>query len=162
MAFITVSKITSCHARSTVLPIHDFSRCFPKCRGISFTFNTESGFALEVCVFPQMSGVVWQECNHGFFCVCVCVNESWHVEKAPSAPLQPQASWPAELPDTRKGPHRIPHGILRPLVSGTQLLPGVRFEHQISGYLPWKKRAFLQRILYPLKPRRVLPSQVCL
>jgi hypothetical protein len=30
---------------------------------------------------------------------------------------------PAELPDTRKGPHRIPHGILRPLVSGTQRLP---------------------------------------
>ena len=26
--------------------------------------------------------------------------------------------------------------ILRSLVSGTQLLPGVRFEHQISGYLP--------------------------
>jgi hypothetical protein len=29
---------------------------------------------------------------------------------------------PAESPDTRKGPHRIPHGILRPLVSGTQPL----------------------------------------
>jgi hypothetical protein len=26
-------------------------------------------------------------------------------------------------PNTRKGPHRIPHGILRPLVSGTQPLP---------------------------------------
>jgi hypothetical protein len=32
-------------------------------------------------------------------------------------------SLPAESPDTRKGPHRIPHGILRPLVSGTQRLP---------------------------------------
>ena len=30
---------------------------------------------------------------------------------------------PVESPDTRKGPHRIPHGILRPLVSGTQCLP---------------------------------------
>jgi hypothetical protein len=82
--------------------------------------------------------------------------------KAPSTPLEPRASLPAESPDTRKGPHRIPHGIPRPLVSGTQLLPGVWFKHQISGYLPCKKRAFLQRILYPLKPRRVLPSQVCL
>jgi hypothetical protein len=27
------------------------------------------------------------------------------------------------LPNTRKGPHRTPHGILRPLVSGTQRLP---------------------------------------
>jgi hypothetical protein len=44
-------------------------------------------------------------------------------EKAPSTPLEPQASLPAELPDTRKGPHRIPHGILRPLVSGTQRWP---------------------------------------
>ena len=34
-----------------------------------------------------------------------------------------RASWPAELPDTRKGPHRILHGILRPLVSGTQRRP---------------------------------------
>jgi hypothetical protein len=66
------------------------------------------------------------------------------------------------VPDTRKGPHRIPHGILRPLVSGTQLLPGVRFEQQISGYLPCKKRACLHRIFCPLKLRRELPSQVCL
>ena len=29
---------------------------------------------------------------------------------------------PAESPDTRKDPHRIPHGILIPLVSGTQRL----------------------------------------
>ena len=36
--------------------------------------------------------------------------------------LEPRATLPAELPDTRKGPHRIPHGILRPLVSGTQCL----------------------------------------
>jgi hypothetical protein len=41
----------------------------------------------------------------------------------PSAPLEPRASLPVELPDTRKGPHRIPHGILRPLVSGTQRRP---------------------------------------
>jgi hypothetical protein len=50
--------------------------------------------------------------------------------------LEPRATLPAESPDTHKGPHRIPHRILRPLVSGTQLLPGVRFEHQIPGYLP--------------------------
>ena len=76
----------------------------------------------------------------------------FHSTRAP-------ATLPAESPDTRKGPHRIPHGILRPLVSGTQLLPGVWFEHQISGYLPCKKRACLQRILCPLKLRRVLPSR---
>ena len=79
--------------------------------------------------------------------------------QTPSAPLEPRATLPAESPDTRKGPHRIPHVILRPLVSGTQLLPGVWFEHQISGYLPCKKRACLQRILCPLKLRRVLPSR---
>jgi hypothetical protein len=67
-----------------------------------------------------------------------------------------------DSPNTCKVPHRIPHGILRPLVSGTQLLPRVQFEHEISGYLPCKKRACLQRILCPLKLRRELPSQVCL
>jgi hypothetical protein len=30
--------------------------------------------------------------------------------------------WPGESADTRKVPHRIRHGILRPLVSGTQRL----------------------------------------
>ena len=37
--------------------------------------------------------------------------------------LEPRAILPAESPDTCKGPHRIPHGILRPLVSGTQRRP---------------------------------------
>jgi hypothetical protein len=53
--------------------------------------------------------------------------------QVPSGPHQHQGALPAESPDTCKEPHRIPHGILRPLVSGTQLLPGGRFEHQISG-----------------------------
>jgi hypothetical protein len=43
-------------------------------------------------------------------------------------------------------------------VSGTQLLPGGRFEHQISGYLPCKRRACKQRVLWPLKHRRELVS----
>jgi hypothetical protein len=38
-------------------------------------------------------------------------------------PLEPQSTLPADSPDTRKDPQRIPHGILRPLVSGTQCLP---------------------------------------
>jgi hypothetical protein len=44
------------------------------------------------------------------------------------------------LPNTRKGPHRTPHGILRPLVSGTQCLPqSNRMEpetavHREAGY----------------------------
>jgi hypothetical protein len=33
--------------------------------------------------------------------------------------LEHQVALPAESPSTHKGPHRIPHGILRPLVSGT-------------------------------------------
>jgi hypothetical protein len=82
--------------------------------------------------------------------------------QVPPTPLEHWGTLPAESPDTRKGPHRIPHGILRPLASGTQLLPGGRFEHQISGFLPCKKRACLQRIFCPLKLRRELLSQVCL
>jgi hypothetical protein len=38
--------------------------------------------------------------------------------QVPSGPLQYRGSLPAESPDTRKDPHRIPQGILRPLVSG--------------------------------------------
>jgi hypothetical protein len=34
-----------------------------------------------------------------------------------------RSTLPAESPNTHKGPYRIPHGILRPLVSGTQRLP---------------------------------------
>jgi hypothetical protein len=40
----------------------------------------------------------------------------------PSSPLQHRGALPAESPDTRKEPHRISHGILRPLVSGTECL----------------------------------------
>ena len=53
---------------------------------------------------------------------------------SPSAPLEPQGTLPADSPDTRTGPHRIPHGILRPLVSGTQRLPqSNRAEHETAG-----------------------------
>ena len=45
------------------------------------------------------------------------------LKSCPSAPLEAQDTLPADSPDTRKGPHRIPQGILRPLVSGTQHLP---------------------------------------
>jgi hypothetical protein len=44
------------------------------------------------------------------------------VTLGPSCPCQHQGSLPAESPDTRKDPHRIPHGILRPLVGGTEHL----------------------------------------
>ena len=36
--------------------------------------------------------------------------------------LQHRGALPVESPDTRKDAHRITHGILRPLVSGTQHL----------------------------------------
>ena len=164
-------------------------------------------------------------------CHAIFLASSLHQEnhwKCLAGWLEPRASWLAELPDTRKDPHRILHGILRPLVSGTQHRPqsnrmepetavhreegctgliwgtspfrstralgylasGVAWHPQgptqdstrdpktssewnttsarspvrtpESGYLPCKKRAFLQRILCPLKLRRELPSQVCL
>jgi hypothetical protein len=70
-------------------------------------------------------------------------NLAWSGAQVPSGPLQHQGSLPTESPDIHKDPHRIPHRILRPLVSGTQLLPGGRFKHQISGHLPCKRRACL-------------------
>ena len=40
----------------------------------------------------------------------------------PSGLFQHWGALPEESPDTRKDPHRIRHGILGPLVSGTQHL----------------------------------------
>jgi hypothetical protein len=47
-------------------------------------------------------------------------NPAWSGAQVPSGPLQHWGALPAESPDTGKDPHRIPHGILRPLVSQTQ------------------------------------------
>jgi hypothetical protein len=55
-------------------------------------------------------------------CWWKCVTEGWLLEFKTSGPLQHRGALPTESPDTRKEPHRIPHGILRPLVSGTQHL----------------------------------------
>jgi hypothetical protein len=46
-------------------------------------------------------------------------------------------------------------------VSSLHLQPGGRSERQISVYLPCKRRACLQRVLWPLRLRRELDSQVC-
>jgi hypothetical protein len=46
-------------------------------------------------------------------------------------------------------------------VNGTQLLPEGKSELQISGHLPCKRRACLQRVLWPLKLRTDLVSKVC-
>jgi hypothetical protein len=70
---------------------------------------------------------------HYFFIVCLslslpkkCLLYVFTVRKlltqVPSGTLQHRDSLPTESPDTFKDPHRIPHGILRPLVSGTQRL----------------------------------------
>jgi hypothetical protein len=88
-------------------------------------------------------------------------NPAWSRAQVPSSPLQHHGPWPRESADTCKDPHRTLHGILKPMVSGTQLLPGGRFKHQISGHLPCKRRACLQRVLWPLKLRIELVSQVC-
>jgi hypothetical protein len=61
---------------------------------------------------------------------------AWPGAQLPSTPLEPLGTWPAESPDTGKGPQRIPHGILRPLVSGTQHLPQSSVDHIVySVYL---------------------------
>ena len=46
-------------------------------------------------------------------------------------------------------------------VSGLHLLPAGRFELQISVHLPFTRRPCMQRVLWPLKFRRDLVSQVC-
>jgi hypothetical protein len=47
--------------------------------------------------------------------------------------LQHRDALPAESPDTHKHPHRISHGILRPLVSGTRhLLQSNRVEPETA------------------------------
>ena len=46
-----------------------------------------------------------------------------------------------------QGHQRTLHGIVGPLVSEKQLLPGGRFEHQISVHRFCKRRACLQRVL---------------
>ena len=49
-------------------------------------------------------------------------HKNYYEAQVPSGKLQHRGALPAESSDTRKEPHRIPLGILRPLVSGTQLL----------------------------------------
>jgi hypothetical protein len=44
---------------------------------------------------------------------------------------------------------------------GLHLRPWGRSECQISVHLPCKRKAYLQRVLWPLKLRRDLVSQVC-
>ena len=84
----------------------------------------------------------------------------------PSPRLEPRATLPAESPDTRKGPHRIPHGILRPLMSGTQRLPqSNRAEletavHREAGYpgLIWGTSPFRSTRAPGYLASRVLPN----
>jgi hypothetical protein len=49
-------------------------------------------------------------------------NKKTKKQKKQKNKLQHQGVLPAESPDTHKEPHKIPHGTLRPLVSGTQRL----------------------------------------
>jgi hypothetical protein len=53
----------------------------------------------------------------------VCKEEINNSLKKIQDRFEHRGTLPAESPNTRKGPHRIPHVILRPLVSGTQRLP---------------------------------------
>jgi hypothetical protein len=49
-------------------------------------------------------------------------NPAWAGAQVPSSPLQHQGALPSESLDTSKEPHRIPYGILRPLMTGTRHL----------------------------------------
>ena len=70
------------------------------------------------------------------------------------------------MPNTRKGPHGTPHGILRPLVSGTQRLPqSNRAEpesavHREAGYpgLIWGTSLFNSTPAPGYLASRVLPN----
>jgi hypothetical protein len=63
---------------------------------------------------------------------------------SPFCSTRARGALPVGSPNNRKGPHRIPHGILRPLVSGTQLLPGGRFDTRYLGTFP-ARREFAYR-----------------
>ena len=68
-------------------------------------------------------------------------NLDWSGAQVPSGPPQHQGSLPVESPDPRKDPHRIPNGILWPLVSETQGLlqlsrAGPRL-HQLGKQKRW-------------------------
>ena len=52
----------------------------------------------------------------------VFAKEVFRMRSQASGPLLHHGPWPGESADTRKDPHRIRHGILRPLVNGTQRL----------------------------------------
>ena len=75
-----------------------------------------------------------------------------------------ETSW--FLGTTENSLHRWGCGLQKLTASGTgpvlglHLLPGGKSEHKISVHLPWKRRACLQRVLWPLKLRRELVSQV--
>jgi hypothetical protein len=60
-------------------------------------------------------------------------------KKLLSIPLKPQGTLPADAPDTRKSSHRIPHGILRPLVSGTHSCQESGSNTRYLGTLPARR-----------------------
>jgi hypothetical protein len=88
-------------------------------------------------------------------------NPAWPESQVPSGQCQNLGILSRESTDTPKIPQRTLHGILGTVVSGTQLLPGGRFKRLISGHIACKRRDSLQRVLWPLKLRRELDSQVC-
>jgi hypothetical protein len=60
------------------------------------------------------------------------------------------------LPNTRKGPHGTPHGILRPLVSGTQRWPqSNRAEHETAVH----READCPGLTQDKSPFRSTPAQ---
>jgi hypothetical protein len=87
---------------------------------------------------------------------------------------QPGMAFPEHLEETSRildstetTLHRWECGLQKLTASGTgpvcglHLLPGGKSKHQISVHLPWKRRACLQKVLWPLKFRRELVSPVC-
>lgn len=67
MVFINCLQNNLCYAGSTVHPIHIISVVASLTAEASHLLVIpESSFALEVCVFPHLSGAVQHECNHVF------------------------------------------------------------------------------------------------
>jgi hypothetical protein len=95
-----------------------------------YIYTLEYHSAIKNNEFMEVLGK-WMELENNIMSE-VTVLKRTHM--TPSAPLEPECTLPADLPDTRTGPHRIPHRILRPLVSGTQRLPqSNRAEPETTG-----------------------------
>jgi hypothetical protein len=67
----------------------------------------------EFLILSILTGLIWN-LRVVLICISLMIKDDEHCPGSLASRV---------LPNTRKGPHGTPHGILRPLVSGTQRLP---------------------------------------